>query len=116
MFRDLAGDYSASVNLSTTEIDQRINYALLCEDSGRLVDLRNQPSKNRDSDWFKIFFEETEWYLSNDDGVAMIRDMVGNCMWQKLSVSLTCTYLSQNLCQKVQRFCQLSGYNINSSQ
>ena len=70
MFRDLTGDKSASFNLSTVEIDQRMNYGLLCEDSGILVDLMNQPSKNTDSDGFKVFFEETEQYLSNDLSVA----------------------------------------------
>ena len=70
MFRDLTGDKSASVNLSTVEIDQRMNYGLLCEDSGILVDLMNQPSNNTDSDRFKVFFEETEQYLSNDLSVA----------------------------------------------
>lgn len=68
MFRELTGDKSASVNFSTAEIDQRMNYALLCEYSGILVDLRNQPSRNTDSDRFKVFFEETERYLSNDAG------------------------------------------------
>lgn len=69
MFRDLSGDGSAPINLSTSEIDRRLDYALLCEDTDILVDLRNQPPKTT-SDKFKLFFEETERYLSNDVGVA----------------------------------------------
>lgn len=69
MFRDLARDESAPLNLSQAEIDERMNYALLSEDSGILVDLRNQsPSTKKDK--FAAFFEAAERYLSNDVGVA----------------------------------------------
>ena len=46
-----------------------MDYALLCEDNGIIVDLRNQ-SSHKESDKFNVFFNNTERYLSNDVGVA----------------------------------------------
>ena len=46
-----------------------MDFALLSEDSGIIVDLRNQAPANK-SDKFSVFFEATEKYLANDVGVA----------------------------------------------
>ena len=69
MFRDLSQDGSAPLNLSQSEIYQWKDFALLLEDSGIIVDFRNQAPANK-HDKFSVFFKATEKYLSNDVGVV----------------------------------------------
>ena len=65
MFANLTGSASAPTNLSAKEIDERFAIALECEDTSIIWDLRHV-SKVNSSDQFKVFFEETEKYLSED--------------------------------------------------
>ena len=75
IFKDLTGDRSAPINLSTSEMDSRFEFAMLCEDENIIVDLRQVPS-DKSKDTFKIFFEETNKYLSEDIGEKTWREFI----------------------------------------
>ena len=84
IFKELTGDKSAAANISEAELDRRLNFALLCEDPGIVVDLRHQASgKER----FKVFFAETEKYLSSVVGVACHERRHGEQLYLAKAVS-----------------------------
>lgn len=70
IFKELTGDQSAPINLNQSEIDERFSHAMLSEDSGIVVDLRNLP-QDKKKDTFRDFFAETERYLAEEIGVAV---------------------------------------------
>lgn len=84
MFKSLSGDNSAPLNVSDAEIERRLNYAIMSEDNGTVVDLRNQESDGKTERFgpFSKRLKNTcpalwEWCVRS---VVM----VSSCTWQKL--------------------------------
>lgn len=87
IFRDLTGDQSAASTLLQSEIDRRFAHAMLSEDASILVDLRHLPPDKK-QDTFKVFFAETEKYLSEEVGVAVQERRHGEELYLAKAVSL----------------------------
>lgn len=87
IFSELTSDNSAPVNLSAGEIDERFLYAMLCEDTEIMVNLRHQ-SPDTKKDTFRVFYETTERYLAEDIGVACQERRHGEQLYLAKAVSL----------------------------
>ena len=61
--------FTSATSLTESQVDSRFQCAMLCEESGILVDLRHQLAE-RKSILFTVFFKEAAKYLAEDVGVA----------------------------------------------
>jgi hypothetical protein len=87
IFRTLTSDQSAATSLTEKQVDDRFQYAMLCEEPDILADLRHQP-KERKSDTFTAFFKEAEKYLAEDVGVACQERRYGEQLYLAKAVSI----------------------------
>ena len=115
MFRHLTKDDSSSNRPNKNEIDKRFEYALLCEDSGIIVDLRNQtPTLKKDT--FRDFFEATDKFLKNDVGVACYDRRHGEQLYLARAVSFKDLYRQvKERHLRVRKFHLSNGFATNSS-
>ena len=57
IFPTLTSDQSAVTSLTEKQVNERFQYAVLCEEPEILADLHHQP-KDKTSDTFTVFFKE----------------------------------------------------------
>ena len=69
LYKDLAGDCSASVNLSESEIDERVAALFELEEPSLVYDLRDHFSGRQSK--FDVFWQRAKEYLEEDIGTAV---------------------------------------------
>ena len=104
----MTSDQSAATSLTEKQVDDRFQYALLCEEPDILADLRHQP-KERKSDTFTAFFKEAEKYLAEDVGVACQERRHGEQLYLAKAVSI------RDLHDRVKERVPEGMFNVTSS-